>query len=164
MPRIDRHLTAEDLAGSLREDVRAGLTSSPKVLPPKYFYDGRGSALFEEITRLPEYYPARTEAGILAEHADAIVEAVAPCEIVELGSGASRKIRFFLDAVRSRGWLESVQLLELSEGTLATSVARLKHDYPEARVGGVVGDFVRDLPALGPGGGRPQDRRAVARG
>ena len=136
-------------------EVRDGLARRPlPELPCKYFYDERGCALFEEITRLPEYYPARTETGILAEHADAIVEAVAPVEIVELGSGACRKIRFFLDAVRYRGWLESIQLLELSEGALAESVARLQHDYPEARVRGVVGDFASDLASLGPGGGR----------
>ncbi|HSD28809.1 MAG TPA: L-histidine N(alpha)-methyltransferase [Vicinamibacteria bacterium] len=135
-------------------EVRDGLARALPELPCKYFYDERGCALFEEITRLPEYYPARTEIGILAEHADAIVEAVAPCEVVELGPGACRKIRFFLDAVRYRGWLESVQLLEVSEAALAASVARLQHDYPEARVSGVVGDFARDLAALGPGGGR----------
>ena len=65
MPTIDRHLTPDDLAASLRMDVRAGLTATPKVLPPKYFYDARGSELFEEITRLPEYYPTRAEASIL---------------------------------------------------------------------------------------------------
>jgi len=152
---VRRTRRADQALDTMAAEVRDGLARRPlPELPCKYFYDERGCALFEEITRLPEYYPARTEAGILAEHADAIVDAVAPVEIVELGSGVSRKIRFFLDAVRCRGWLESIQMLEFSEAALAESVARLQHDYPEARVRGVVGDFASDLAALGPGGGR----------
>ncbi len=152
---VRRTRRADQALDTMVAEVRAGLARRPlPELPCKYFYDDRGCALFEEITRLPEYYPARTETGILAEHADAIVEAVAPFEIVELGPGSCRKIRFFLDAVRLRGWLESVQLIEISEAALAASVARLQHDYPEARVGGVVGDFAHDLAELGPGGGR----------
>jgi L-histidine N-alpha-methyltransferase len=152
---VRRTRRADQALDTMIAEVRQGLGRRPlPELPCKYFYDERGCALFEEITRLPEYYPARTETGILAEHADGIVEAVAPVEIVELGSGACRKIRFFLDAVRYRGWLESIQLLEFSETALADSVARLQHDYPEARVRGVVGDFADDLEALGPGGGR----------
>jgi L-histidine N-alpha-methyltransferase len=152
---VRRTRRADQALDTMVAEVRDGLARRPlPELPCKYFYDERGCALFEEITQLPEYYPARTESGILAEHADAIVDAVAPVEIVELGSGASRKIRFFLDAVRYRGWLETIQLLEFSEGALADSVARLQHDYPEARVKGVVGDFTSDLASLGPGGGR----------
>ncbi|HSD66688.1 MAG TPA: L-histidine N(alpha)-methyltransferase, partial [Vicinamibacteria bacterium] len=86
--------------------------------------------------------------------ADAVVAAVAPFELVELGSGSGRKTRFFLDAMRLRGWLESVLLLDIGESFLHESVVRLQGDYPEARVRGVVGDFARDLAALGPGGGR----------
>jgi L-histidine N-alpha-methyltransferase len=146
---------AEQALDTMVAEVREGFSRRPlPELPCKYFYDDRGCALFEEITRLPEYYPARTETGILAEHAEAIVEAVAPFEIVELGSGACRKIRFFVDAVRFRGWLERIQLLEISEASVRSSVARLQHDYPEARVSGVVGDFASDLRELGPGGGR----------
>jgi L-histidine N-alpha-methyltransferase len=143
-----------DLELMVRE-VREGLARRPlPELPCKYFYDERGSALFEEITRLPEYYPTRTETAILDAHAASVVEAVAPRELVELGSGAGHKIRLFLDAMRERGALESVVLLEIAEAYLRDSVARLQADYAEARVGGVVGDFVRDLPALGPGGAR----------
>jgi L-histidine N-alpha-methyltransferase len=152
---VRRTRRADQALDTMIAEVREGLSRRPlPELPCKYFYDDRGCALFEEITQLPEYYPARTETGILAEHAEAIVEAVAPVEVVELGPGACRKIRFFLDAVRHRGWLESIQLLEISEEALAGSVARLQHDYPEARVGGVVGDFATDLGALGRGGGR----------
>jgi L-histidine N-alpha-methyltransferase len=152
---VRRARRADQALDTMIAEVLEGLARRPlPELPCKYFYDERGCALFEEITRLPEYYPTRTEMGILAEHADAIVEAVAPCEVVELGPGSCRKIRFFLDAVRHRGWLEAVQLLETSEAALAASVSRLQRDYPEARVSGVVGDFLRDLSALGPGGGR----------
>jgi L-histidine N-alpha-methyltransferase len=136
-------------------EVREGLSRRPlRELPCKYFYDARGSALFERITELPEYYQTRTETALVEAHARAIVEVVAPRELAELGSGAGRKLRFFLDAMRSRGWLERVLLLEISEGYLRESVAELQQDYPEAAVGGIVGDFLHDLEALGPGGGR----------
>ncbi len=136
-------------------EVRAGLSGRPlPELPCKYFYDERGSALFEAITELPEYYQTRTETALLEAHAAAIVEAVTPVELAELGSGAGHKIRLFLDAMRSRGRLERVVLLEISETYLRQSVDRLQADYPEAAVRGVVGDFLHDLPALGPGGGR----------
>ena len=75
-PRISRYLTADDLAAGLAYDVRTGLSATPKALPPKYFYDARGSELFEEITRLEEYYPTRTEERILRAKADDIVRAV----------------------------------------------------------------------------------------
>jgi L-histidine Nalpha-methyltransferase len=152
---VRRSRKAEQALATMVAEVRAGLTRRPlPELPCKYFYDERGSALFEEITRLPEYYQSRTESGILGEHADAIVEAVGPFELAELGSGAGRKIRFFLDAMRGRGWLESVVLLEINEAYLRQSVTRLQDDYSEARVRGITGDFVSDLSALGPGGGR----------
>jgi L-histidine N-alpha-methyltransferase len=152
---VRRTRRADQALATMVAEVRAGLTRRPlPELPCKYFYDERGSALFDEITRLPEYYQSRTESGILGAHADAIVEAVAPFELAELGSGAGRKIRFFLDAMRSRGWLECVSLLEINEVYLRESVARLQEDFPEARVRGITGDFVSDLSALGPGGGR----------
>ena len=136
-------------------EVREGLSRRPlPELPCKYFYDERGSELFERITGLPEYYPTRTETAILEAHAAEVVDVVAPRELAELGSGAGHKIRLFLDAMRSRRSLESVVLLEISEGYLSDSVDRLQADYPEARVAGIVGDFLHDLPALGPGGGR----------
>ena len=153
--RVRRTRRADEALAAMVAEVRAGLERRPlPELPCKYFYDARGSALFDEITRLPEYYQGRTESAILGAHADAIVEAVRPFELAELGSGAGRKIRFFLDAMRSRGWLESVVLLEINEAYLRESVARLQADFPEARVRGITGDFVSDLPALGPGGGR----------
>ncbi len=144
----------EALAAMVRE-VREGLARRPlRELPCKYFYDDHGSALFEEITRLPEYYQTRTETAILEAHAASIVRDLAPRELAELGSGAGRKIRIFLDAMRSGGYLESVVLLEISEAYLRASVAQIQAAYPEAGVRGIVGDFVHDLRALGPGGGR----------
>ena len=152
---VRRTRRVEQSNDTMAAEVRAGLLRQPlRDLPCKYFYDERGSALFEAITELPEYYQTRTETAILEQHAAAIVEARAPQELVELGSGAGRKIRLFLDAMRERGTLESVLLLEISEGFLRHSVDELSTDYPEASVRGIVGDFLYDLSALGPGGGR----------
>ena len=152
---VFRTRTQKEAFAAMAAEVREGLSRRPlPELPCKYFYDERGSELFERITGLPEYYPTRTETAILEAHAAEVVDAVAPRELAELGSGAGHKIRLFLDAMRSRRSLKSVVLLEISEGYLRDSVDRLRADYPEARVAGIVGDFVHDLPALGPGGGR----------
>ena len=152
---IGRTRGASEAFDTMVSEVREGLSRRPlPELPCKYFYDERGSALFEAITELPEYYPTRTETSILVQHAASLVEALAPVELAELGSGAGRKIRLFLDAMRSRGSLDSVVLLEISEVYLRESVERLQADYPEAAVRGIVGDFNHDLSALGPGGGR----------
>lgn len=148
-PRLEHALD------TMASEVRAALARRPlPELPSKYFYDERGSALFEAITELPEYYQTRTETAILEAHAAGIVAAVRPRELVELGSGAGRKIRLFLEAMRAGRLLEAVALLEISEEYLRQSVAALQHEFPEAQVRGVLGDFLHDLPALGPGGGR----------
>jgi L-histidine N-alpha-methyltransferase len=150
-----RPRTPKEAFAAMAAEVGEGLSRRPlPELPCKYFYDERGSELFERITGLPEYYPTRTETAILEAHAAEVVDAVGPRELAELGSGAGHKIRLFLDAMRSRRSLESVVLLEISEGYLRDSVGRLQTDYPEARVAGIVGDFLHDLPALGTGGGR----------
>jgi len=152
---VGRTQRAQQAFETMAAEVREGLSRRPlPELPCKYFYDERGSALFEAITEQPEYYPTRTETGILEAHAAEIVAATAPVELVELGSGAGHKIRLFLDAMRSRGSLEAVTLLEISEEYLRDSVDRLQAEYPEATVRGIVGDFTYDLEALGPGGGR----------
>jgi L-histidine N-alpha-methyltransferase len=152
---VRRTSRVEQATETMAAEVRAGLLRRPlRELPCKYFYDERGSALFEAITELPEYYPTRTETAILERHAASIVAATQPRELAELGSGAGRKIRLFLDAMRRRGSLESVALLEINESYLRQSVVELAADYPEAEVRGVVGDFLHDLGALGPGGGR----------
>ena len=96
--RVDAYLTDDDLEAALRADVARGLTSSPKELPPKWFYDERGSQLFDEITRLEEYYPTRREREILEARADDVA-ATGADTLVELGSGTSEKTRLLLDAM-----------------------------------------------------------------
>jgi L-histidine N-alpha-methyltransferase len=136
-------------------EIRAGLSARPLPwLPSKYFYDDRGSELFEQITRTPEYYPTRTELAILERVAGEIVAATRPVEICELGSGVGRKVRLLLDAGRALGTLERCVLLDINAMVLAESVRSLAGDYAGLRVRGVVGDFQDDLAGLGSGGGR----------
>ncbi|HEX6445099.1 MAG TPA: L-histidine N(alpha)-methyltransferase [Streptosporangiales bacterium] len=149
--RIDRHLTDDDLADALRRDVRQGLTSTPKTLPPKYFYDSRGSELFERITRLPEYYPTRTERAILTAHAPEIAKLSGADTLVELGSGSSEKTRLLLDAMGSAGVLRRYVPVDVSESALLGAVHGLRAAYPDLAVHGVVADFDRHLDRL------PQD-------
>ena len=103
---VDVHLAPDTATHALEADVRAGLGATPKTLPPKWFYDDRGSELFDEITRLPEYYPTRTERSILLEHAREIAELTKADTLVELGSGTSEKTRILLDALRDAVTLE----------------------------------------------------------
>ena len=152
MTTIDRHLTPADLAASLRADVRAGLASTPKVLPPKYFYDGRGSELFEDITRLPEYYQTRAEAGILAERAVDVADLTKARTLVELGSGSSEKTHLLLQALRDVGSLERYVPVDVSADALEWAMPGLVADYPGLDVHGVVADFERHLDRL-PGDG-----------
>src|ERR1700722_3925618 len=138
---------------ALRADVRAGLTASPKTLPPKYFYDARGSELFEEITRLPEYYPPRAETAILARHAGDIAE-LPGCEtLVELGSGTSAKTRLLLRALLDGGTLSEFVPFDLDPAVLTAASGMLTAEYPTLRVAPLVGDFERDLGAI-PANGR----------
>lgn len=155
LPRVERARPGDDPRARMAAEVRAGLRQRPlPSLPCKYFYDERGSALFDAITRLPEYYQTRTEEAILRAIADEVVSLGRPRELAELGSGLGRKTRLFLDAMRSQGLLERCVLLDINEGVLAGSIASLVEDYPDVAARGVVGDFLEDLPALGPGGGR----------
>lgn len=147
--KVDVHLGPDDMAEALRSDVRRGLTSVPKALPPKWFYDERGSLLFDEITRLPEYYPTRAEAAILVERAADIATAAGADTLVELGSGTSTKTRLLLDAMGARRYVP----FDVSESTLRAAGSALEADYPGLEVHGVVGDFERHLSLL-PGGGR----------
>jgi L-histidine N-alpha-methyltransferase len=136
-------------------EVRAGLSAQPLPwLPCKYFYDDRGSALFEQITRLPEYYQTRTEERILERVAADVVAATRPVELLELGSGVGRKVRLLIDAGRSLGTLKRCLLLDINAKVLAESVRNLEGDYPGLCVRGVVGDFQDNLEVLGRGGGR----------
>lgn len=137
-----------------REHLRTMLSRPLPEIPPVYFYDDHGSALFEEITCLPEYYQTRTEIGILERSAAEILAALRPHRLVELGSGAGRKIRLLLDAWRPEGRGASCTMLDVNELFLESSVYRLRADYPELAFKGVVGDFTTDLARLGPGGER----------
>jgi L-histidine N-alpha-methyltransferase len=152
VPELEIYLSERDLARSLRDDVRRGLTAAPKWLPPKWFYDARGSELFEEITRLPEYYPTRAERAVLDARAAEIAQITEAKTLVELGSGSSEKTRLLLDALSERGALGTFVPLDVSEAALREAVAALSAEYPGLAIRGIVGDFTRDLGRL-PGGG-----------
>ena len=138
---IDRH----EVLDTLVEDVRDGLTRSLKELPPKYFYDERGSELFDRITTLPEYYPTRAEREILNRRAPEIVRDSRAAELVELGSGIASKTRALLYAMAGAGTLRRYVPLDVSQATVETCAAELTELYPGLEVHGVVGDFGRDL-------------------
>jgi L-histidine N-alpha-methyltransferase len=138
---------------SLEEDARTGLTSTPKDIPPKWFYDDRGSVLFDEITRLDEYYPTRCERAILVAYSHEIVERASADTLVELGSGTSEKTRLLLDAMRDAGLLRRFVPFDVSKQTLHDAAAAIESEYPGIDVQPVVGDFTRDLHQI-PRGGR----------
>jgi len=152
-PRVDVHLTAEHLRAALRADARRGLQSIPKDIPPKWFYDTRGSQLFDDITRLPEYYPTRRERAILLERAPAIATITGALTLVELGSGTSDKTRILLDALRAAGTITRFVPFDVSEQTLRDAAEAVHRDYPTLAVHAVVGDFEHHLGSI-PGGGR----------
>jgi len=146
--KVDVHLGPDDLAAALRADVAAGLTSTPKALPPKWFYDERGSALFEEITTLPEYYPTRCEREILLGRAGEIAELSEADTLLELGSGTSAKTRILLDALDKTGRLRRFVPFDVSEATLLAASDAVAREYPSVDVHAVVGDFDHHLGLL----------------
>jgi len=148
---LHNRLEERDSPFRLAADARRGLTSDPRVMPPKYFYDERGSRLFEAITRLPEYYQTRTERRILERVAGEIVGQLGPGVLVEFGSGAADKTRTLLSAMRDAGTLEGYAPLDVSPDASRRAAAALIRDYPSLRVEGVIGDFERphDLPFPG---------------
>jgi L-histidine N-alpha-methyltransferase len=155
--RIDVRLGPDDLADQLERDVRAGLSTAPRHLPPKWFYDERGSQLFDAITRLPEYYPTEAERAILRDRADDIVQASGADTLVELGSGTSDKTGVLLDAMDESAQLARYVPFDVSEETLRSASHRLAERYDGLEVEGVVGDLDHDLDAI------PRDgRRLVA--
>jgi L-histidine N-alpha-methyltransferase len=154
---IDRHLDDADIERSLRDDVRRGLTAEAKWLPPKWFYDDRGSQLFDDITRLTEYYPTRRESEILEARAPDIAAATEACTLVELGSGTSTKTRLLLDAFHGCGQLRRFVPFDCSEATLIDAASTLADAYDGLAVHAVVGDFERHLPLLpAPGADGPR--------
>jgi len=153
--RIDSWLS-ESEDRSLANDVLDGLTRPFKELPPKHFYDARGSELFERICELPEYYPTRTETAILEARAADIVAATGAGELVELGSGAADKARILLDAMAAAGTLRRYVPLDVSETVVRDAAVQLVREYSRLHVHGVVGDFQRHLHRVPPADGTPR--------
>ncbi len=145
---LDVHLPPDFAVEALRNDALEGLTATPKSLPPKWFYDKVGSELFEEITRLQEYYPTRAEREILQARA-AEIAATSGCEtLLELGSGSSEKTRLLIDAMRATGSLRSYVALDVSEDALRDAGLSLVADYPGLEVHALVADFEHQLNLL----------------
>ncbi|MGH3770887.1 MAG: L-histidine N(alpha)-methyltransferase [Pseudonocardiaceae bacterium] len=163
-PVLEIHLSDSDAADALHHDARIGLSADPKWLQPKWFYDARGSELFEQITTLPEYYPTRTERELLRRRAEEIadrivVQGTVVDTLVELGSGSSEKTRLLLDAFTATGSLRRFVPLDVSESALRGAMAAVALEYPGLAVHGVVGDFTRHLELLPAG---ESGRRLVA--
>jgi L-histidine Nalpha-methyltransferase len=168
---IEVHLRPD--GATMARDVRLGLTADPKELAPKYFYDERGSQLFERITELPEYYPTRAEREILTQRsAEIVVAAGQPQTLVELGSGSAAKTRHLLSAMRAAGCLTTYVPVDISEEITRETAEALVVEYPGLAVRGLVCDFEHDLERIPDGGCRlvaflggtignlyPEDRR-----
>lgn len=145
---LSNHLAADSAAQTLRRDVLDGLTQTPKSLPPKWFYDSVGSDLFDQITRLPEYYPTRAEAQILRARSAAIAVASGADTLVELGSGTSEKTRMLLDALRDSGSLRRFIPFDVDAGVLNAAGAAIQHEYPGIEIDAVCGDFEEHLDEI----------------
>ncbi len=146
--QIDVDLPEGGFWAGLAEDVREGLSSPFKEIPPKYFYDERGSELFERITELPEYYPTRAERSILESGAAEIVAAAGPTTLIELGSGAASKTRTLLDAMNDAGSLETYVPVDISEEITRRVAEELVAEYDGLRVHGVVADYETHLERI----------------
>ena len=154
---VEVHLGPDDLTQALRSDAFHGLTANPKRLSPMWFYDEVGSALFDDITRLEEYYPTRREREILQARAPEIAGMTGADTLVELGSGTSEKTRLLLDALAEQGSLRRFVPFDIAEPTLRSAAASVAREYPGTAIHAVVGDFERHIGLL------PDDgRRLVA--
>ncbi|UXY31358.1 L-histidine N(alpha)-methyltransferase [Streptomyces sp. HUAS TT20] len=140
--RVTRTLPEDATDAALRADVRGGLTVTPKTLPPKWFYDARGSELFDKITELPEYYPTRAEREILLARAGEIAAASRARTLVELGSGSSEKTRFLLDALTD---LHTYVPVDVSESALVQAGQALVEERPAIDVHALIADFTARL-------------------
>ncbi|MFW6051225.1 MAG: L-histidine N(alpha)-methyltransferase [Myxococcota bacterium] len=152
MLQIDVHVRPDE-GSTLARDVREGLGTRPRSIPPKHFYDARGARLFDAICDTPEYYVTRTEQALLERVVDEVVAASEPTDLVELGSGAARKTRTLLEGMLRRGRPVRYVPLDVSEEMLRRSAEALLRDYPDLEVHGVVADYERHLDRL-PDGGR----------
>ena len=142
---IDVHTPQSGPLAGMADDVREGLSCPFKELPPKYFYDERGSELFERIMELPEYYPTRAERSILDARSAEIVAAANPSTLIELGSGSAAKTRSLLDAMRDAGSLETYVPVDISEEITRRTAETLVGEYDGLRVHGVVCDYETHL-------------------
>ena len=150
--RITQLLEEDHWEQVLRSDIRAGLTTDPKTLPPKWLYDEIGSNLFDQITRLEEYYPTRAETQIIEKNALKIAHVSGADTLVELGSGTSEKSRLLLDGFRASGQLKRYVPFDVSAEFLAKAAEQIAREYPEVQINGVVGDFelhIGQLPREG---------------
>jgi L-histidine Nalpha-methyltransferase len=150
---LSNHLAADSAFEALCRDVRDGLQSTPKSLPPKWFYDSVGSDLFDQITRLPEYYPTRAEAEILRSRAVQIASVTGADTLVELGSGTSEKTRVLLDALHQGGALRRFVPFDVDASMLSAAASAIQREYPGVEIAAVCGDFEEHLVKI-PGGGR----------
>jgi dimethylhistidine N-methyltransferase len=149
--QIQRLVAATRIVASIAgSDVMKGLTQIPKSLPPYYFYDDRGSELFEQICELPEYYLTRTETAILQQCAGEIAKITGACELVELGSGSSTKTRILLDAYRQLGYPLRYLPIDVSAGMLESSARQLLKEYPSLEVYALAGTYELALAQLPP--------------
>lgn len=133
---------------TLADDVRAGMASTPRTIPPKHFYDAVGSALFDRICELPEYYLTRAERGLLERVADEIVDRTGASELVELGSGMARKTGLLIGAMARRHPAPSYVPLDIAESALEASARTLLRAHKTLRVRAIVADFTRDLATI----------------
>ena len=150
---LSNHLAADSAYHALRRDVAKGLRETPKSLPPKWFYDSVGSDLFDQITRLPEYYPTRAEAEILRARSAEVAAASDADTLVELGSGTSEKTRMLLDALRERGSLRRFVPFDVDASILQTAATAIQQEYAGIEIKAVCGDFEEHLAEI-PSAGR----------
>jgi len=143
--RLERRLGREDLAAQLRHEAREGLARAPKQLRSRWIWDARGSAVYDRIMQLPEYYLPEAECALLEDHAGDVTAATRPRTVVELGSGSSVKTRILLDALPQ---LERFVAVDVSETALAEAGPRLARRNPQVEVVGLVADYERGLPTL----------------
>jgi L-histidine Nalpha-methyltransferase len=148
------HVDEQSRLRELMDDVHRGLTARRKVLPPKYFYDGVGSRLFEKITQLPEYYLTRVEDSLLADLATDLVHDLRPRDIVELGAGSGTKTRRLLAAMRGVWPAMRYVPIDVDVMTLEAAAAQLVDEYPFLHVHALVGDFQQHLAKVPPPAGR----------
>jgi L-histidine N-alpha-methyltransferase len=150
---LSNHLAADTAYHALRQDVFDGLSRSPKTLSPRWFYDSVGSHLFDQISRLPEYYPTRAEAKILRDRSVEVASLTGADTLVELGSGTSEKTRMLLDALGARGSLRRFVPFDVDAGMLHAAAEAIQREYPGVEIAAICGDFEEHLVEI-PSGGR----------